>query len=142
MARSAPVGYVSNSTDCDDTNPAINPGATEVCNGVDDNCDGQIDEGVQSTFYADADNDTYGNAAVTTLACSAPAGYVSDNTDCNDNDASVHALQSFYVDGDNDTYGSTNTALLCAVTPPAGYSNNNTDCNDANANINPGATEQ
>ncbi|HYV92924.1 MAG TPA: MopE-related protein, partial [Chitinophagales bacterium] len=142
QACSAPAGYVTNGQDCDDTNPAIHFGATEVCNGVDDNCDGFIDEGVQSTFYADADNDTYGNAAVTTMACSAPSGYVSDNTDCNDNDAAVHALQSFYVDGDNDSYGSTNTSLVCAVTPPAGYSNNNTDCNDANANINPGATEQ
>jgi len=61
----APAGYVANNTDCNDNNSAVHPGATEVCNTIDDNCNGQIDEGVQSTFYADADNDSYGNAAAT-----------------------------------------------------------------------------
>jgi hypothetical protein len=43
-------GVATNTTDCDDANPAVHPGATEVCNGIDDNCNGQIDEGVQLTF--------------------------------------------------------------------------------------------
>ncbi len=75
-------------TDCNDNNAAINPGATEICNGVDDNCNGSTDEGVQSIFYQDADGDTYGNALITIEACSAPSGYVSDSTDCNDNNSS------------------------------------------------------
>ena len=53
-------------SDCDDTNSAVNPGAQELCNGIDDDCDGQTDEGLLTTYYQDADNDGYGNAAVST----------------------------------------------------------------------------
>ena len=43
--------------DCDDGNADINPDATETCDGVDNNCDGEIDEGVTTTFYADGDEE-------------------------------------------------------------------------------------
>ncbi|PXF60603.1 MAG: hypothetical protein C4B59_08775 [Candidatus Methanogaster sp.] len=89
-AYSAPAGYVADNTDCDDTNAAVNPGATEVCNGIDDNCDGQVDEGVMTTYYGDADGDGYGDPTNTTDACSAPDGYVTDNTDCDDTNADVN----------------------------------------------------
>ena len=89
-ACEAPPGYVADATDCDDTRAAVNPGATEVCDSLDNDCDGQVDEGLSSTFYADADGDLYGNPAVSTSACVAPSGYVSDNTDCDDTDASIH----------------------------------------------------
>ena len=64
--------------------------SVEVCNGVDDDCNGQTDENLLLTFYQDADNDGFGNAAATTKACSAPEGYVTDTSDCNDADGSVN----------------------------------------------------
>ncbi|MBK8081687.1 MAG: hypothetical protein IPK25_16295 [Saprospiraceae bacterium] len=45
---------------------------------------------VQNTYYADTDNDGYGDASVTTMACSPPSGYVADNTDCNDNNVLIN----------------------------------------------------
>jgi parallel beta-helix repeat protein len=76
-------------TDCDDNDPYISPGATEVCNDIDDNCNGSTDEGVQSTYYQDADTDGYGDHLAYVQACAAPIGYVTDNTDCNDGDAAI-----------------------------------------------------
>jgi hypothetical protein len=86
-------GFGDNCTagaDCDDSSNSINPGATEACNGVDDNCDGRIDEDVLTTYYQDGDGDGYGNPAVSTQACAVPSGYVADSTDCDDTDASLH----------------------------------------------------
>ncbi|MBC8048237.1 MAG: T9SS type A sorting domain-containing protein [Fimbriimonadaceae bacterium] len=85
-----PTGYVIDATDCDDANAAVHPGATEVCNGIDDDCDESIDEGLLITFYADADEDTYGDDGTTQSACTEPAGYVTNNTDCDDSNAAIN----------------------------------------------------
>lgn len=89
-ACSLPSGYSATTGDCNDANAAIKPGATEVCNGVDEDCDGQTDEGVLTTYYQDADNDGHGNPNVTTQACTAPTGYVTSNDDCADNNAALY----------------------------------------------------
>ena len=85
-------GYTSCNGDCDDNNGAVYPGATEVCNNIDDNCNLVIDDGLTFiTYYADMDGDTYGDAGNSVSTCNgAPSGYVSDNTDCNDNNASAN----------------------------------------------------
>ena len=96
------------------------------------------------TYYADADGDGYGNAAISIVSCNGvpvvfgnPA--VLDNTDCDDSDNTKHTTFSFYVDTDGDGVGSGSLVNgICAVdanTPPTGYSLTNTDCspNDATA---------
>ncbi|WP_395833744.1 MopE-related protein [Archangium violaceum] len=140
-----PSGYVSDSRDCNDTQASVKPGATEVCNGVDDNCSGAIDEGVAlSTWYRDADGDGRGSPSVSTRACSAPAGYVSTSDDCNDSDATLPRY--FLHDSDRDGYG---TSFVAGPTPPGsfsctpdpGYSALGGDCNDGNSSVHPGAAE-
>src|SRR5678816_4612436 len=90
QACTPPAGYVADNTDCDDTNSNIHPGAPEICIRDSNNCNGQTDEGVTSTFYADADGDGYGDAAISVQACTAPPGYVADKTDCDDTNSNIH----------------------------------------------------
>src|SRR5207342_1350333 len=86
-------------------------------------------------LYADTDGDGFG--AGSPVACG-----VANNTDCNDNDASMHSQVTYYKDNDHDGFGDPgNTTTACSSTPPAGYVANSTDCNDNNASVHPGATE-
>lgn len=85
------LGSVTSNDDCDDADATVYPGATEVCDGYDNNCDGQIDEGfTMSTYYADADGDNYGDPNASVQDCTAPTGYVTDNTDCDDTNNAIY----------------------------------------------------
>ena len=92
-ACTQPVGYLLDATDCDDVDPEVNPAATELCNGVDDDCDGTVDEpdavGV-STWYLDDDGDGWGDAEHSRVSCDQPFGYLSFAGDCDDLDASIN----------------------------------------------------
>jgi hypothetical protein len=99
-----------------------------------------------STWYADADNDGFGNAAVTQLSCSQPVGFVANNTDCNDANAAVFVNGTYYVDADGDGFGSSTASAttICvanASIAPTGFSLNNGDCDDTRANVRPGAID-
>ena len=76
-------GFLSDE-DCDDSDSQINPGAEELCDGFDNNCNSLADEDVTETFFVDSDGDGFGNANISTEACEAPTGYTSNGTDCDD----------------------------------------------------------
>jgi len=165
MNCEATSGYVADSTDCDDTIAAVNPGAEETCNLVDDDCDGAIDgaDAVGATaWYTDADSDGYGDPGTAQLACLAPSGMIADGTDCDDYDVAVFpgadeycngydddcdnsvdeddALNTltWYADSDGDSYGDAAvTSQGCNVS--LGWVSDATDCDDTNDGVNPGA---
>ncbi len=95
------------------------------------------------TWYADVDNDTFGNLAVTQIACTQPIGFVSNSTDCNDTNVNIYQSGTLFIDADNDGYANGTQVVCYGATAPAGFklTSLGVDCNDANANVNPGKAE-
>ena len=163
-ACTAPVNFVATADDCNDLDPASHPGASEVCDAADNDCDSTVDEGVELTFYADADGDGYGDAAQPTEACSQPPGHSSNGDDCDDSTASTSpaafeicdsidndcdtqideadAINSstWYQDADGDGYGDSAQPTE-ACSQPTGHADNSDDCDDSTTATNPAATE-
>lgn len=148
--------------DCDDADPARFPGANEVCDTRDNDCDGEIDEGAVTTWFVDADGDGYGNAGLSVTRCQAPANFVARGGDCNDNDPTTFpgraevcdsrdnncdgtldegVKSTFYRDADGDGYGDPrNAASVCQI-PASGFVAVMGDCDDSRADANPQALE-
>ncbi|HNC98440.1 MAG TPA: putative metal-binding motif-containing protein, partial [Myxococcota bacterium] len=87
----APEGAVATNGDCDDDRAGVHPGAEEHCDGVDEDCDGRVDEDAvdMQSWYADADGDGYG-AGSAQPACEGGAGQVAVAGDCDDAAAERH----------------------------------------------------
>lgn len=112
---SQPAGYVIDNADCDDNNAEINPGATEIYDSIDNNCDGNTDEGAV-TYYSDSDGDGYGDPGNSVQDASHPAGYVTNNTDCNDNNSDIYPGAPELADNkDNDCDNETDESLTMLV---------------------------
>ncbi|MFT5586564.1 MAG: hypothetical protein ACI9VR_004163 [Cognaticolwellia sp.] len=158
------------SEDCDDDNDAVFPGAEELCDGLDNDCDDEIDNSATdaASWYADGDSDSYGSATDSVQACEAPSGYIADSTDCDDANALINPDQleicNAGVDDDCDGLADDedenvdlSTGLSWwtdgdadgfgagpasrACVIPSGAAGNEVDCDDGNAATFPGATE-
>ena len=83
-------GRVEIGGDCDDEDNSTYPGATEICDSKDNDCDTIIDNYLESVYYIDSDNDGYGDPDNSTLSCDTPLGYVDNDSDCNDSDSTLN----------------------------------------------------
>jgi hypothetical protein len=131
------VYLVDNDADCDDDDDTFYPGAPEVCDDLDNDCDGDIDEGIATTtYYNDNDGDGYGDAAVSVTSCSQPTGYIQDASDCDDDDAQINP-DATDICGNGTDEDCSGDDLICVDEDGDGYSVADGDCDDTNPTLSP-----
>ncbi|MBO6936830.1 MAG: hypothetical protein JJ863_17805 [Deltaproteobacteria bacterium] len=157
------AGRAPRAGDCDDADATIRPGWPDGCDGIDEDCDGNVDEAAPLVaFYADLDGDGFGFAgAEPVLACAMPAGTALNPDDCDDTVATTFPTapercngadddcdgstdeesdQVWYPDSDGDGYGAMAGAIMTCL-PGSGFVADSGDCDDTDATVNPGASE-
>ena len=160
-------GFTVLTGDCDEGNANIHPAAVEICDQLDNDCNGEIDEIGASggmLFYADIDGDGHGSSAATLEACSLPEGYSTSKRDCDEGNSNNHPDADEICDGedndcdtlideytavdaiewhpdlDGDGYGDNSITVMGCEAPPD-YIADASDCDDIDPNINPGVRE-
>ncbi|MBM4396438.1 MAG: thrombospondin type 3 repeat-containing protein [Deltaproteobacteria bacterium] len=154
--------------DCDDSDAGAHPGVAESCDGRDEDCNGQTDEGSAagcSTWYRDGDGDGHGKPGDSVCRCGPVAPYTAATSfDCNDAGAGVNpdapeacngydddcdtyvdegagfGCSMWYLDADSDGWGAPGGVCACFATPPYQVGTGG-DCDDVRAFVSPGATE-
>jgi hypothetical protein len=138
------VGWAAQAGDCDDEDALVHPNANEVCDDLDNDCDGVVDgDGAQDAgdCHADEDGDGFGLRTVSLQACTCPPGTSPVSGDCDDSDAAIHpaAADTWYdgIDADcdgRDDYDADGDGYRGPV-------DSGEDCDDSNPSVNPGAAE-
>ena len=167
LACEAPEGFVEVGGDCDDTRPDVRPLRTEVCDGIDNNCDGSVDINPDIPFFPDADGDGWGDSASPQRTCTPDPDWVADGSDCDDSDPDISpqgielcdgvdnncdglvddddpAVQqrpTWFPDADGDGFGTPDFSVLACLPPAGSWSLDDQDCDDFFAEIAPGAPE-
>jgi hypothetical protein len=168
LACAPPAGHLADASDCDDERPTVHPDALEVCDGLDNDCDGDVDEDEAtdaSTWYLDDDGDGWGVDASALRACDPPPGYTARGRDCDDSRSGVNPsatercdgldddcdgvtdeddaedAPTWYLDADEDGYGDASRGRR-ACAEPEGWLDDATDCDDGDPDVNPAATER
>jgi hypothetical protein len=155
FANTAPLGYVQDSSDCNDLNASINPGATEIPdNGIDEDCDGSDSK----IWFKDEDGDGFGNPSISKVSAIKPDGYVNNNSDCDDQNQNVNPsatdipnngidencdgfdIKRWFRDADGDGFGDASMVQIANVAP-SGFVENGSDCDDSDNKRFPGANE-
>jgi hypothetical protein len=142
--------FVLNNDDCNDEDDGVNPSIDEVCNHLDDDCDNLIDDSdpdidptTQVTWYADVDDDGYGDPDASILACFQPWFYVDNTEDCNDDEPLLGPPAPWVIDTDGDGFGSgaESEDSCTAPTPDHVLVAAGIDCDESNIFISPAGNE-
>jgi len=168
--RAAPDGLFTaiRAGDCNDHDPDVHPGAAEVCDSLDNDCNGIRDDAGAAgctTYFFDADADGWGGDAEPQCRCSAGSGYVARAGDCDDRDPTVHPeadevcngrdddcdghtdrnnckpCTAFFRDVDADGFGVSADAKCLDAPEPPYTARAGGDCDDEDPAVHPAAAE-
>ena len=165
-ACEAPEGFVDDGRDCDDGDPELHPDATELCDGVDQDCDGAVDEdATELVWHRDSDRDGFGATAGSRACRVGDPAWTLEGSDCDDGDATiwpgadelcdgldndcdgvvddeVDEIPVWYADRDGDGYGDDHGAPYATCGAHDGYVSDALDCDDRDEGVSPEAVEQ